>query len=114
MQPTIHIREYPSGSKLAQFYCPGCKLLHVVGVVSAPAHPAPIWDWNQSLDRPTLSPSVLVTEFLGETPRGRCHTYVRDGQIEFLGDCTHDHAGKTVPLLAVEQWPEPIRSYTLG
>ncbi|MGC4033677.1 MAG: hypothetical protein QM754_18485 [Tepidisphaeraceae bacterium] len=28
----------------------------------------------------------------------RCHSFVRDGQIEFLGDCTHELAGKTVPL----------------
>lgn len=27
-----------------------------------------------------------------------CHSYVRDGQIQFLGDCTHKLAGQTVPL----------------
>lgn len=24
--------------------------------------------------------------------------FIRDGQIQFLGDCTHALAGKTVPL----------------
>lgn len=30
-----------------------------------------------------------------------CHSFVRDGQIEFLSDCTHALAGKTVSLPAV-------------
>jgi hypothetical protein len=28
----------------------------------------------------------------------RCHSFVVDGQIQFLGDCTHKLAGQTVPL----------------
>ena len=32
-------------------------------------------------------------------PRERvCHSYIKDGQIQFLTDCTHALAGKTVPL----------------
>lgn len=27
-----------------------------------------------------------------------CHSFVFDGEIRFLGDCTHALAGKTVPL----------------
>ena len=27
-----------------------------------------------------------------------CHSFVRAGQIEFLGDCTHEFAGQTVPM----------------
>ena len=27
-----------------------------------------------------------------------CHSFVRNGRIEFLGDCTHGLAGKTVDL----------------
>jgi cytochrome c1 len=36
-----------------------------------------------------------------------CHSFVRDGQIEFLADCTHGLAGQTAPLLP---WPdeEPV------
>jgi len=29
-----------------------------------------------------------------------CHSFVTDGQIQFLGDCTHKLAGRTVPLPA--------------
>ncbi len=32
-----------------------------------------------------------------------CHSFVTDGQIQFLGDCTHKLAGQTVPLSA---WTE--------
>jgi hypothetical protein len=28
----------------------------------------------------------------------RCHIFVRDGKIQFLNDCTHELAGKTVPM----------------
>jgi hypothetical protein len=27
-----------------------------------------------------------------------CHTFVTDGQIQYLGDCTHALAGQTVDL----------------
>ena len=27
-----------------------------------------------------------------------CHSFITDGSIEFLPDCTHELAGKTVPL----------------
>ena len=28
----------------------------------------------------------------------RCHSFIKDGQIQFLGDCTHSLAGQTVAL----------------
>jgi hypothetical protein len=28
-----------------------------------------------------------------------CHSFVREGQIQFLGDCTHAFAGQTVPMI---------------
>lgn len=28
----------------------------------------------------------------------RCHSFVVDGQMQFLGDCTHALAGQTVPI----------------
>jgi len=27
-----------------------------------------------------------------------CHSFIRDGKIQFLGDCTHALAGQTVDL----------------
>lgn len=80
------------------------------------------WQWNGDVERPTFSPSVLVTtghhvphgdrekngcwcsynaeNHAAPAPFGcyRCHSFVRDGQVQFLGDCTHALAGQTVPL----------------
>jgi len=32
----------------------------------------------------------------------RCHSFVTDGRIQFLSDCTHEMAGQTVDLPPVE------------
>ena len=55
------------------------------------------WTWNGDTEKPTLRPSVLT-----EDPnRFRCHSWVNDGQAQFLSDCTHDLVGQTVELLEV-------------
>lgn len=105
------------GGRLA-FFCPGCKSYHQVTIDGGAD--GPVWQFNGDFDRPTFSPSILVTSghyivghkgpecwctynaahpdrpapFVCE----RCHSFVRDGQIQFLDDCTHELAGKTVPL----------------
>ncbi|MBB5885453.1 hypothetical protein DYQ93_11510 [Xanthomonas sp. LMG 8992] len=61
------------------------------------------WGFNGDLTRPTLSPSILSTYHWGpERTQVVCHSFVRDGQIQFLGDCTHALAGQTVDLPEVE------------
>lgn len=98
------------------FRCPGCNEVHQVQTGDGPG---PRWGFNGDYDRPTFSPSVLVKtghycsgqdgkecwcsyeERTGEPAPFRCsvcHSFVRDGQIQFLGDCTHVLAGQTVPL----------------
>lgn len=77
------------GGALA-YYCPGCECCHGVWI----KEPNPItgakWSWDGNVEAPTFSPSILI--------RGECHCFVRAGMIEFLNDCTHALAGKTVPL----------------
>lgn len=98
------------GGRLS-FYCPGCKTRHVVTVRGE--HQGTAWEFNGSLERPTLSPSVLVTwykpsdddtEFDDPTKdvKQTCHSFVRDGRIEFLSDCSHSLAGQTVDLPELE------------
>lgn len=81
-----------------RFLCPGCNDWHVVNSG---------WTWNGSVDTPTLDPSVLVTypavpdasdEFPEWRTERRCHSFVRNGRIEFLGDSTHSLAGTIVDL----------------
>lgn len=80
------------------FECPGCGQLHAIPVEGPKA-----WGFNGSLERPTFTPSLLVRWEQGpEHTQHVCHSFVREGQIEFLGDCTHALAGKTVPLTPVE------------
>lgn len=77
------------------WHCPGCKGGHGVPVVGGRA-----WGWNQSLENPTLTPSVLIFEHeRHEAPnQPRCHCFIRDGKIEFLTDCTHELAGQTLEM----------------
>lgn len=77
------------------FECPGCGFLHAPAVRGTPPRGAPVWDWNGSLEAPTISPSLLVT---ATDPTLVCHSFIRDGRIQFLGDCTHDLAGQTIDL----------------
>lgn len=78
------------------FECPGCDSLHGVFVER---EQRPRWDWNGDMVRPTFSPSILVTwDFGPQREKKVCHSFVRDGQIQFLGDCTHKLAGQTIPL----------------
>ena len=63
------------------------------------------WTWNGDVDRPTISPSILTRTTMridGKTTDVICHSFVRDGQVEFLSDCTHELAGQLVELLEVE------------
>jgi hypothetical protein len=93
------------------FKCPGCCRNHGIRIraLSSPGdRNGPGWEWDGDAERPTFSPSVLVRydgadAGIGGAPPAVCHSFVRDGQIEFLADCTHGLAGQTVPLLP---WPD--------
>lgn len=77
------------------FWCPGCDHLHRCPVSGPKA-----WGFNGNFEMPTLTPSVLVTYKSGDPdyPDQRCHSFVRDGKIQFLSDCTHALASQTVDL----------------
>lgn len=99
------------GYKLLMFWCPGCDEAHGLTVARPSGQPGPLWGWDGNVDRPTFSPSVLVRTGRAVDPNFKpepgdppevCHSFVRDGQIQFLGDCTHALAGQTVPL--PEKW----------
>jgi hypothetical protein len=72
------------------FWCPACDKYHSVNV----NHPNG-WGWNGSLNQPTITPSILVT---GGYPDMRCQSFVTDGKIQYLSDCSHGMAGQTVEL----------------
>jgi len=99
-----------NGREEYMFYCPGCELHH--GVWTG-AGPGPVWQFNGSMAAPTFSPSIRVrmgpkcNPATGLRLPGAsdqiCHSFVMDGKIQFLSDCTHRLAGQTVELPEVDE-----------
>lgn len=86
------------------FECPGCGCAHFA---------SDKWTFNGNVDAPTFRPSILVRYkrpitdeeadriMAGEKldiPDCVCHSFVTDGKVQFLGDCTHELRGQTVDL----------------
>ena len=88
--------EYYPGQ--VEYFCPGCNDTHHVAV-DKPFHNGAKWTFAGPYERPTLHPSINYK--LGPNSRGDtliCHHFLRNGELQFLNDCTHKLAGKTVPL----------------
>jgi hypothetical protein len=98
-------------SRLLMLWCPGCDDAHQICIDGPQA-----WTWDGDRDQPTISPSILVTavqwapEYSFHRPNHRvapgektvCHSFVRAGVWDFLGDSTHVLAGQQVPMAP---WP---------
>lgn len=89
------------------FFCPGCDEFHSIWTEGN----GPKWGFNGDYVKPTFTPSIKVTwpanpnakeEFKEWRTERICHSFVTDGRIQFLGDCTHALAGQTVEL---PPWP---------
>jgi hypothetical protein len=96
------------------FKCPACRFVHGVRVTAPKTE---LWQWNGNVEKPTFSPSLLMQretwtppvtpENLAEWRRqpweqvkvpSVCHSFITDGRIQFLADCTHAMAGQTVDI----------------
>lgn len=79
-------------------FCPACQQSHLFDLER--------WKFNGNFDSPTFTPSMLIygnksgkiRVHEGVTYGHRCHSFVTDGKIKFLSDCTHGMAGETVDL----------------
>ena len=91
----------PELADMLKFYCPACKCSHWVSVGTRSFWNI-IWQFNGDFDKPTINPSLLVRY---PRPNGDlvCHSFIRNGRIQYLGDCTHEMAGKTVDI---PEWKE--------
>lgn len=98
------------------FLCPGCQEHHTVAIENGSGKG---WQWNKDVLFPTFYPSIKVS-FVKATPEGEkmmqdrtplpegvdrypctdevCHSFVKDGNIQFLEDCTHPLAGCKIPI----------------
>lgn len=110
LSPILRSIKWGDGRALG-FWCPGCNGAHIVIIES---DKRPKWWWNSSATAPTFTPSILVRTGRAIDPTYEddpdfpdppevCHSYVTDGQIQFLSDCLHSLAGQTVPI---PEWPE--------
>lgn len=93
MSDVLHYAGHHGDQQAYFFHCPGCECGH--------AFYTPRWTWNGSMDKPTVSPSILCNK---DEPSRRCHSFVKEGYIQFLNDCHHKLAGQTVKLPEWEGW----------
>lgn len=68
------------------FQCPGCGYTHSINTM---------WAFNNDVENPTFTPSILVNK---TEVHFRCHSFITDGKIQFLADCTHNYASQTLEL----------------
>ena len=98
---------YDSGEAHLVFWCPGCNCRHPVRVRSAAGGVgATCWGWNDSLELPTITPSIKTEWKWGQKQAPHvCHCYVESGEIRYLDDCTHEFAGQTMTLPLIDDNP---------
>jgi hypothetical protein len=94
------------GTRQYWLHCPGCQNDHAF-TVGGPVGAQPRWTFNGSFDRPSFQPSLLCNR---DYPESRCHSFVTDGRIQFLSDCWHSLAGKTVDLPDWDNWAHPLEA----
>lgn len=97
-------------------WCPGCyeraKLLRPEGgergwmLTALHCFSTKVHGFNGNMEAPTLTPSLLVTYAGSDKSTYCCHSFVNDGKIQFLGDCTHPLANQTVDLLDAPEMEE--------
>lgn len=105
---------------MASYWCPGCDRGHTISFGTDET-----WQWDGNAEHPTFSPSILVYPHQtlntagralldaagdGPTPEltdehrtmtPRCHSFVREGRIQYLDDCDHTLAGQTVDMVTI-------------
>jgi len=74
------------------FWCQGCQEVHSIDNT---------WNFNGDFKNPTFNPSIKVTgnRCMGFGEPYICHSFIENGQIRYLSDCTHKLAGKTIDLI---------------
>jgi hypothetical protein len=79
------------------FDCPGCGYSHGI-FIKKEGYSGPTWEFNGDMDKPTINPSINHTMMSGKVLMHRCHSFVKNGKIQYLSDCTHKLVGQTVEL----------------
>jgi hypothetical protein len=120
MKEVIEIWDNKDGTVQAAFICPGCGEYHAPTIKGKNS----VWGFNGNLVKPTFTPSILVRwtsmpknpekdekgEYIldgqGKIKGAKdevCHSFVTDGKIRFLGDCTHELKNTTASIKPYEK-----------
>jgi hypothetical protein len=97
--------QWVRGGRRCWIWCPGCDMAHAPAVVGSDGSQpdGPCWEWNgRDDDQFGIEPSLLVQGWSGGA--SVCHSFIRNGRWEFLGDSTHQLAGRTVPMVPLPDW----------
>lgn len=86
-------------------WCPACETMHGFAV-ERPFRNGAKWTFDGNLDRPTFTPSMNIKintpdmgkDYQPDVSSSVCHYFLKEGNLQFLGDCTHAMKGQTVPL----------------
>lgn len=73
------------------FFCPGCKDVHQITD-----------SWGVDAETLTVEHSILVNAGRGNPAVPKCHSFIRNGRIEYLVDCDHEKAGIVVDMVEVD------------
>jgi len=76
------------------YMCLGCGYEHAFALRSEGGY----HEFNMDLNNSTVSPSLLERN----NPERICHSFIRNGMIQYLNDCHHHLAGKTIELPEIE------------
>ncbi len=106
-----------NGGVSYQFWCSGCAGHHSYTTKLGEGETGPVWTYDGNEEAPTFSPSLLANPQIkglcscqdseecdqdshAKPDYGyhRCHLFLRAGMVQYLSDCTHSLAGKTVPV----------------
>lgn len=103
----IKVDDHGTHHEALAFWCPGCDRDGHGGMHMLPVNVTllnrPSWQWDGNLEAPTLSPSILSRGSYVDGER-ICHSFLRAGVFEFLGDSTHQYANQHVPLPDLPDW----------
>ena len=82
-------------------WCIGCNVAHRIAIADeAGNHEDVSWDWDGNMEHPTFDPSILTHT----SPLDVCHSYIKNGQWQYLSDSTHSKAGQTLDMIPLPNW----------
>jgi hypothetical protein len=110
----VSINDQGDVYKAIQLWCPGCEITDPDGhkhaglnmlAIEGDETKRPTWQWNGDLVNVGLEPSILTRTKRGEEQVDFvCHSFLRNGMWQFLGDCTHELANQSVPMSPLPDW----------